>query len=114
MGPVIDDPLFDPLDPIEETTGPPWLLLAAAAGCVLISAALLLGSGSWINLLGYALAAVVAVTFVGVFRNVDGRRRGRASYRLSGLPRAISIAILVLCWACAAAHAWFLATEWAR
>lgn len=114
MGSLTEESLFDPLQETEAPTGPPWLLLAGAALCVIASAVLIVGSGPAVSLIGYLLAAVAAVSFVGLFRYVDGRRRGKASYSLSGLPRAASVLILVACWACASAHAWFLATALAR
>lgn len=111
---MTEGPLFDPLEATDERTGPPWPLLGAAALCVVASAALLVTTGTFVDLLGYLLAAVLAVSLVGLFRYVDGRRRGRASYRLSGVARTASIVILASCWVCASAHAWFLATGWAR
>jgi hypothetical protein len=110
----VDDD-FDAPVVYEEALAPPWWLLVVATASVLISAVLLAFWGKELaHLAGYALAALVSVTAVALYRYIDGRRMTLARYRPLYWTGKVNIALLALAWIIACGHAWALATIWAR
>jgi hypothetical protein len=97
-----------------EMVRPPSSLLALAAACVASSAALLSLSALSTHVVGYALASVIAVALVGVFRRTDLARRQHALYlprptltRYAGVIVALGVVV-------SAVHTWSIATELAK
>jgi hypothetical protein len=99
---------------IEPEMGPPWALLAIGGACIVASAVLLVWRGQLSGLVGYMLAALLAVLAVAIYRYIDGRRRTFARYRPSQWAGRVAVGLLIAAWIVASGHAWQLATVWAK
>lgn len=92
---------------------PPFRWVGAAVASVLVGAALLLGDGRTLHLIGYALAALVTLSCVSIYRVVDNRRRG-PSYSPRPVWGRVAVTTLVVGIAIAGVHVWRFATLVAR
>jgi hypothetical protein len=94
--------------------GPPVPWLALAAGCVAVSAALLLVPGLGGAVVGYLLASVVAIGAVGLFRRGDLQRRQLPLYLAQPKWARLAVVVLVAALIVTACHTWAIATELAK
>jgi membrane protein implicated in regulation of membrane protease activity len=90
---------------------PPGHLVVAGGVAVGVSAVLLALPGVAVNVVGYALATLVALTCVTAFRWLDNRRRQDVSYvpapRLARVGTLTAVCALIV----GSLHIWYLATE---
>lgn len=100
-------------DPQSDLAYPPAAFVTVAIAAVLVGAALLVAEGRVVNLAGYALAAIVTVTCVALYRVVDNRRRG-PYYSPRPIWNSLAVASIVLGITVAGVHVWRFATLVAR
>lgn len=85
-------------------------LLAAAAGCILLSA-LALAGGVAVHILGYVLASLLAFTLIALFRRRSSERSLTAGIGVPHWIKRAAAGILVAGFLLSVAHAWFIASH---
>ena len=95
----------------EARAGPPVLILALAALCVVTAAALITQDDMTAHVLGYVVASVLAIVLVGIFRRFDlSRRRAPGYHPRPGVGRVATV-VLLAGFVVAGFHVWSIATE---
>jgi hypothetical protein len=94
--------------------GPPVPLLVGAIAAVVLSAALLLERGIVVDVVGYLLASVVAISLVGLFHRTDLIRRQQPLYVARGVLTRHAGLVVALGLVVSSLHTWSIATELAR
>jgi len=96
-----------------EVVRPPFQIIVAAAAVVLGGAALLPLPSLATHGLGYLLSSFVCFLLTAGFIQVDGRRASRrgVDYRPWGVSRQVCTGVLVVGFAVACWHAWYIANE---
>lgn len=102
-----------PPRPAREDPGSPlWMLILAGTALIGSAVTFVFGAGVPANAIGYALASLIAFTFVALFRRASVKRFVAAGIPSTRLADATAVTMLVLGLLLAALHAYRIARHY--